>query len=280
MIEKLPFSQAWQKRPMGYPRLAERIALKPETGIYRRFDALNARNLLYMQAELCALERILRIQEDDDNRSSESQRSHYATDLEYMLRDADNVEKEQLCTILQIRQKLKEYNKALIQQEVLHRLRSPDHFDLKDINCFLYSEQMGGGRMKGEDHGTWGAKDDIYDHPPDIVAVKPRLHVDKFSRYIAENTVHLFKCGLGRFTKRDRHLGTRVYYDDTVLKITLWMTSLVASLIPVASILVLREFHTDQQKLGVIAGFNVLITLCLLLFTEARRTDIFAVTAA
>jgi len=40
---------------LRYPRIAGRMAAKPETASFRRFSALNARNLLYMQAELCRL---------------------------------------------------------------------------------------------------------------------------------------------------------------------------------------------------------------------------------
>lgn len=56
----------WQDSPIGYPKLAERIAVLPGTGIYRRFDACNARNLLYLQSELCALELAIREQEGRD----------------------------------------------------------------------------------------------------------------------------------------------------------------------------------------------------------------------
>ncbi|PVH79058.1 hypothetical protein DL98DRAFT_633031 [Cadophora sp. DSE1049] len=40
----------------GYPKLAELQGTYPQLGIYRRFATLNARNLLYLQAELVDLE--------------------------------------------------------------------------------------------------------------------------------------------------------------------------------------------------------------------------------
>jgi hypothetical protein len=43
----------------GYPMLAAYMGLTPETNIFRRFSILNARNLLYLQAELTNLEEAL-----------------------------------------------------------------------------------------------------------------------------------------------------------------------------------------------------------------------------
>jgi hypothetical protein len=45
---------------VGYPRLTGYMALKPDALVFRRFNELNARNLLYLQAELCVLERQLK----------------------------------------------------------------------------------------------------------------------------------------------------------------------------------------------------------------------------
>ena len=43
----------------GYPKLAGKMELRPETSVFRRFGALNSRNLLYLQAEITALEKDL-----------------------------------------------------------------------------------------------------------------------------------------------------------------------------------------------------------------------------
>jgi len=64
------------------------------------------------------------------------------------------------------------------------------------------------------------------------------------------------------------------------------MTSIVASMLPIASIVVLVVLsprpldHTLRGQIGTIAAFNVLISMCLTLLTDAKRTDVFAVTAA
>jgi hypothetical protein len=109
--KKKPFIESFMEFPLGYPRLSERIALKPETGIYRRFDALNARNILYLQAELCALERDLRLSEKEDNRDHIGNRSQYALDFEDMLEDSEKQQVPQLVLIEKIRKKLNQYSK-------------------------------------------------------------------------------------------------------------------------------------------------------------------------
>jgi hypothetical protein len=43
----------------GYLGLAEHMVGDPELCLFRRFDALNAKNLLYLQAELCLGERVV-----------------------------------------------------------------------------------------------------------------------------------------------------------------------------------------------------------------------------
>lgn len=44
----------------GYHKLARELGIRPQSAISRTFGALNARNLLYLQAELTALELALR----------------------------------------------------------------------------------------------------------------------------------------------------------------------------------------------------------------------------
>lgn len=171
-------------------------------------------------------------------------------------------------------------DEALLEVSLLHQLQAPDQFDLNDVQFFLSSDDMGPNEMKGEDATSWGDCDTPNDHPPDLIAVHPRRKEDLFSRIVAEKGVHLFKCGLGRITKGNKHLGPRIYYDSTVLKMTFLLTSAMAALIPIASILVLVRVKTLNTQLWIIAGFNILISVCLTFFTEAKRTDVFAVNAA
>ena len=108
------FHDIWKGSPIGYPRLAERISCKPETGIYRRFDALNARRLLYLQAELCVLEKRLRDIEIQDNNSKNGREALYATDFYCMLEEPVDSERTQLDLIEKLNSKLDQYSKSII----------------------------------------------------------------------------------------------------------------------------------------------------------------------
>lgn len=110
-VKDSPFAEAWKNHPTGYPRLSEHIALKPETGIYRRFDALNARHILYLQAELCILEKQLQKQEVDDKKNPRGKRSLYARDYQTMLEEPYDEDKPQLELIAKMHEKLSRYSK-------------------------------------------------------------------------------------------------------------------------------------------------------------------------
>jgi hypothetical protein len=67
--------------PAGYPKLAGFFACIPNAASFRRFNALNMRRLLYLQAELCHLEfELLEIEKEDADCSDENERKTYARD--------------------------------------------------------------------------------------------------------------------------------------------------------------------------------------------------------
>jgi hypothetical protein len=80
--------------------------------------------------------------------------------------------------------------------------------------------------------------------------------------------------------KPSRIHGVVAYKDNTIYKITYWITNIVASLIPIASIAVLYRVQAMSARLAIIAAFNVLVSVCLMGFANAKRAEVFAVTAA
>jgi len=98
-----------KERVAGYPRLAEQMGLVPESGIFRTFSALNAKNLLYLQAELVTLEKILLECELEDSKATEKAR--YALDWFWLSRSQEaDADPKQIRLVLEIRSKLKEYS--------------------------------------------------------------------------------------------------------------------------------------------------------------------------
>jgi hypothetical protein len=102
--------EAWRTRPLGYPRLSERMGVKPETLIFRKFVALNARMLLYMQAELVDLEATLQHQEERDLNTADGNRCRYAKDFTYLRLSHKDGDTKQLDLVRAIQEKLHVYS--------------------------------------------------------------------------------------------------------------------------------------------------------------------------
>jgi hypothetical protein len=97
----------------GYAKIAWRMSMNPDLVLFRRFQALNAQNLLYLQAELVHLEYSLREQAAADSLSGSEQRRLYSRDW-YTLKNASEAEggdERQWQIILETRAKLKEYSR-------------------------------------------------------------------------------------------------------------------------------------------------------------------------
>ncbi len=103
----------------GYPSLAAFIASDPDhsTAIYRRFDRLSARNLLYLQAELSILEKKQDELDKEDLKSDDIDAKDKARNWETLLARAeagsDDAAEERVKVVKAIRDKIKEYSKSL-----------------------------------------------------------------------------------------------------------------------------------------------------------------------
>lgn len=102
----------------GYAKLGVLMGDFPEVAIVRRFSALSAQNILYLQAELRNLEFDLRKYAHEDDTSSHPLRQIYSLDW-YALQDScdemagEGNDGRQWKTILEIRRKLEAYRRHL-----------------------------------------------------------------------------------------------------------------------------------------------------------------------
>lgn len=140
---------------------------------------------------------------------------------------------------------------------------------------------MGPLALAGDDAPIWGSTKEPKSFCPDLITLRPRHNEDTFSRWITERAIiKLFKCGCHRLMKVSRIHGVPGFKDSTLLQVTFWITTVIASLLPIASISVLYYVHSMLARLAIIATFNVVVSLCLMAFTTAKRLDVFAVAAA
>ncbi|KAJ4377234.1 hypothetical protein N0V83_000057 [Neocucurbitaria cava] len=284
----------------GYPKLAAKIEIQPEVAIYRRFGGLSALNLLYFQAELTDLEKKLWAQQVQDHNNTKGSKSEYAKNWFFLSDSAYDGDTEQLDLVMRMRETLKEYSEsklqaeraltlltrcvdhAIIQQAVILNYPEPGKWDLHHLQEYLQTPEMGSLlALTGADARVWGSMAKPKSHAPDLITLRPRAKKDPFSVWAAENTIfNLLKCGCARFMKPSRVHGVVGYEDGTIYRITYGITNVLASLIPIVSIVVLYRVHSMPAKLGIIAAFNVLVSICLMAFANAKRAEVFAVTAA
>lgn len=94
----------------GYSRLAAVMAKHREMALFRRFAALNMKNLLYMQSELVHLESELANIEHKDKCSEDFEKNSYHVSL-FDLKESYGTSRDlQWTKALEIREKLKLYS--------------------------------------------------------------------------------------------------------------------------------------------------------------------------
>jgi hypothetical protein len=240
------------------------MGITPEMAIFRGFGALNARNLLYYQNELIYLENELKAQEAEDAKSADRKKARYGLDafwlndmgfwLDGKCRDGDMRQRE---LMLRIRCVLKEYS-MLLPKKKEKRKRSSCSPITDDV---LIQQATILQNMKEP-------------KAPDLVVLRGRNDTHAFSRKIGTRAIHWIRNHGGKRWKEV------TVHGDTIAQIAFWVTSSIASILPVMSIIILANTNSLHGRLAIIAASNVLTSVSLLYFTDARRIDVFAITAA
>ncbi|MCJ1242533.1 hypothetical protein MMC14_010541 [Varicellaria rhodocarpa] len=260
--------------PNGYARMADMVGQYPETAIFSRFARLNAKNLLYMQAELVQMEYELDTVAFEDSQGDDPNRRSFQAYV-YNMKKARGPDSLQWRMVLEIRQRLKEYNETLLQHVKLYKLNAPSVHDLKMVRNWIEMPEGGNHFLRAREAKVFNS--------PDLVS----LHIkakDPFTRWMCKKATPCFHRILGRFFKNtiggDEESGLVHYNDATLLGIARILSILVSALLPSVSVVVLYFVDRLIDRLAVIMGFSVTFSVSLALFTSARRVDIFAASAA
>jgi len=95
----------------GYSRLAALMGKRRDLAIFRRFSALNAKNLLYMQGELIHLEAELKMIALENRKSTDPKKADFEYSISTLMGPHTSEDgNEHWAKILEIREKLKEYS--------------------------------------------------------------------------------------------------------------------------------------------------------------------------
>ncbi|KAK0625566.1 hypothetical protein DIS24_g11121 [Lasiodiplodia hormozganensis] len=165
--------------------------------------------------------------------------------------------------------------------------KEPSEHDLRDIQEYLRSKDMGdGAALTGKDQSLWGCVVQNYEREPanDLITLLPRPETDRLTKFFINRVVE-------RLHNRKRRLrwprggcfGIAALNDKTVYRLTFVLTSAAASMLPVASMLALQRVEAVKVKglsLGLIALFNVVLTVLLTWWAAVKRVEVFAIAAA
>ncbi|KIM92788.1 hypothetical protein OIDMADRAFT_139048 [Oidiodendron maius Zn] len=264
----------------GYPKLAEHMGSTPEVSIFRRFETLNRQNLLYLQAELTALEKELRnLEAESATCDAADPRSQYSRDWEWMnITDEKSNMNPQWQLFLRIRAILKEYNETLLQQAAISSFPKIEAYNLDYLQKWLSHPSCGNFPLIGSDHTVWK------DTPPrDLLALSICPSSDPFTRW----AINSFMPGYHRFIGhhfRKPHPGSQSEYIEynsrKIARAASLISTILAAVMLIAPVVILYEISSMRARLGIIAGFTVVFSLCMAGLTNAKRGDIFAATAA
>ncbi|KNB00328.1 hypothetical protein FOXG_03925 [Fusarium oxysporum f. sp. lycopersici 4287] len=178
--------QGIQQGPLGFAALSSLMASDgdQELLIFRRFDDISARNLLYLQCELLSIEDRLKKWDRNVLKSRNTKLEEVAYRWEEMVKQAKEGKdeaKEMMELVYQLRSKIKEYHEALELQSRVARLHPPDKRALKVARNELWGGPLETDGLKPSPIVGGKAKDYL-DRESDLVSVKAPVETDLLSK--------------------------------------------------------------------------------------------------
>ncbi|KAL9120168.1 MAG: hypothetical protein Q9187_003276 [Circinaria calcarea] len=254
----------------GYPSFADFIAKDRDAAIYRKFERLSARSLLYQQSELHELERQLEQLDWEDatdiGNEEAQQAARYWTNFIH-----DTNDKAYARQTLQgtIRVKLKEYHEAMLLEAKVLSLNSPTSRTLRDFRKWFVSNSV---------PVLWGRDKDLYKNELDLVALAP-VDSDRLNNFLKRFFGWIFK------ERREDlpHGGDLFYFPERrIQRAGAAISAILSAILLIGAIVCL--LGVSNKGIGIRTGMIVLFT-CLFaavvgLLTNARRAEIFGSTAA
>ncbi|KAH6616830.1 hypothetical protein C7974DRAFT_53138 [Boeremia exigua] len=262
----------------GFPSLASFIASdKDRTSlIFRRFDRLAARNILYLQSELVELE-ALQDQYDREDQSIDGGDLHTkrcAMDWEEFKGSAmpTGVEKQQrrMKLVKDIRAKMKEYRKALLSESLLASLEAPPD---RNFESLMYASTRPVNNTDQRDSIFGGHSATLYSSNDDMVLLKHPEHRDRLTSFVEKHMPIFFiseRSNDDMAFVSQRSISRFVTIVSIVLSIVLLFSAIVA----------LYLVSSPAKKLVILGLYVVLFASSVGLLTTAKKTEIFAATAA
>lgn len=272
----------------GYQELADLMAWDSNLAIFPRFRSANMLCLLHMQAEISELEERLEDLGYINNKSSDEKRGRLCYDWS-VLKDlgSDSPEKKLLH---ELRVKLADYNRALSDQITLAAQASPEPSDISYLQYWLQHPKGGANALRGPGSMTWSPIEDGGRCLDELVCLSPPRTAE---RTVAQSVLDalwpiirrlpkgvILKREFGPKDESGKSAFTSMGNIRMFRNIADQISSFVATTLILLPVITLHFVKSANMRLIVIVVFSLAFQGLVVLATEARRSEVFAATAA
>lgn len=252
---------------------------EPGFAIFRRFGSLNAKLLLYLQAEIVQLEHEL-VEIERQNSGYDQPGSLQHTVAELMRAPPGSNGEKQWKLVKKIEDRLKDYNKLMLEHEQLYKLPTPSKNDFIQLWNFLHGPDAGGNWLSHPENSIWAIDEAGKALQKDLVALSSRrIEIDPFTTWVFEKFNPWWHELFKKYRKQSAD-GSYEYDDEKMNRVVVNLTTVLSSLLPTASIFALYYIRSTTMRLVFILLFSLLFSASLAIFTSARRVEIFAAAVA
>ncbi|KAL8670135.1 MAG: hypothetical protein Q9168_005300 [Polycauliona sp. 1 TL-2023] len=244
---------------------------------FRRFQRLNLKSLLGMQAEILHLESELAKVEHEDRQSEDKSRSLLHESAFNLKASCGSPHDTQWKKVLEVRERLEQYNKSLILYSRIQSLPDPCARDIHTLQDWLDRPEGGDFFLQGREADTW-----IDEH--DVLTLSRRQADRDAVTGLVNDLIIPWYHSLRRRWDKGYHAtdtnGVWFYNYDSMVAAVNTISTVLSSLLPSTSILVQYFLKSPAARLAAIMVFTMLFSSTLFLITKARRIDVFAATTA
>ncbi|KAF9693261.1 hypothetical protein EKO04_008661 [Ascochyta lentis] len=275
-VELAPEAQPDSVPPLrGVPSLAAFMASNSnsESFIFKRFDRLAARNLLYLQSELAFLQEELDVLDGADHGDVEARKCARSWEDFERVRESDERQRERWELVVRIRVCLKEYQETLIRQSTIAGLAPPSTNVLDAFNAEFY------GRVPS----LVGASKNLYQSEgtniQDLVQLHSTERKDRVSAFLAKYLFRWLQTSNQDSQKRFDPRVTYLYTQRLDLFVELFYAVLSIVLL-LGAILSLYFVNNAIWRIAIIVLFTLAFAACAVFLADGRRLAVFGACAA
>ncbi|KAL2063967.1 hypothetical protein VTL71DRAFT_4461 [Oculimacula yallundae] len=261
----------------GFALVASKIASDPDktTTIYRLFDELSSRSLVFYQAELAELEEQLKDIDEEDSAARDDDSVQCQKEWSEFERSAEQgIKKEQrrMDRVMKIRGKLEKYHSALANHRTLLTAPPPSSSTVEAFRNWFF-HNTSGENPDCTNGRTWGASARAYDDIHDLVALRVPADQDLISSFVQNNLAIFFQTSAPD--------GKTAYISErSVARFVAIISTVLAAIMLFGAVISLYYVQNPRALLGMVSGWTVIFAVCVGQLTNAKRDQVFGATAA